>query len=217
MEKIIKLFVGIYFLKEKRWFIIKALAMGCVTVCMGIISGIDFSKGDYGFAVLFLFISIFDFIMWTVIVLLYSKTYYSSPKYFQCNGISEIRGVFDQPIKRMCCPVRIKTKDSEVEIWCLIDTGFTGWISVSRTIGDKLGLESKGQAEIITSLSKGTADTYYTDVKIGNKEFKNVQVFSHTYLTENEYEQGVIGIQFLSHGKLLIEKEKEKFTYSLKM
>jgi predicted aspartyl protease len=122
------------------------------------------------------------------------------------------------PIRQIMCPVFIKGADGkEKEVWCLLDTGYTGWLCLDSLMAKELGLKSEGISDMISANSEFKADRHTTDIRIGGSEFKNVTIQSHPYPNggRNQYEKGIIGIMLLSQGKFSIEKIGEDYKYSL--
>lgn len=116
-------------------------------------------------------------------------------------------------IPSLSCPVFIKTKSGqEIQIQCLIDTGFTGWLSIDENIERQLGLIPIGCAEGTSFTSTFTANAYKIDFRIGSSSFQNITLVASKY-PANSY-QGVIGMQLISQGKLGIEKIGDKYSYS---
>lgn len=124
------------------------------------------------------------------------------------------------PIKQIMCPVFIKGADGkEKEIWCLIDTGFTGWLCLEDKMAKELGLKNEGVSDMTSASSDFKASTHTSDVRIGGSVFKDVTIHSHPFPHggRNQYERGIIGILLLSQGKFSIEKNGQDYNYSIKI
>lgn len=121
---------------------------------------------------------------------------------------------FSAPIRKMYFPVEITNGEKKKTVLCLIDTGATGSLHIQKSIADELGLSVVGEGKCFTVAHEIDVNFHRVNLKLGNTHFKNIEIESTAkILSGNEYEQGIIGMDVLSHGILMIKREGEKFKY----
>lgn len=129
-----------------------------------------------------------------------------------------LRNEFDAPIRKMYFPVEISNGEKKKTVHCLIDTGATGGLHIQKNIADELGLAVTGSGKCLSLAHEVEINYHRANLKLGNTHFNNIEIESTAkILSSNEYEQGIIGMDIISHGNLLIKRQDEKFHYQFEI
>lgn len=154
----------------------------------------------------------------TLVAVLYATKPYKHEQDIILGRQSSMANEFNEPLRKLYFPVQAEANGRMINFVCLIDTGSTSTLHISKKIADELQLKSEGEVSITALASKEIGNIHHANIKLGGITFKNVQITStQKELSDNEYEQGIIGMQLISYGQLKIEKVNNKFHYSFQI
>lgn len=129
-------------------------------------------------------------------------------------GITKIKS--DVLLNQIFTTVVFSTNDLLMNVPMLIDTGSDRGLVLDSDIVKKLKLIDTGLEAHVTSITGDptTKKCYKTNLKIGEKLFKNILVIESN--SNDVHYKGIIGMDIISNCELIIKKENGKFTYSFK-
>jgi len=121
----------------------------------------------------------------------------------------------DYILKQIFVALSVSNERYLLNMRMLVDTGFTGDLSLPPSITKKLGLKpQKDKITIISSTGKKDCTYYVTDLKLSHKTLKNITVIESQ--TEEE-SYGIIGLRIISQGELTVKKDGRDYNYSFKL
>lgn len=121
----------------------------------------------------------------------------------------------DYILKQIFVALSVSNEKYLLNMRMLVDTGFTGDLSLPSSIIKKLGLTpQKNKITVITSIGRKDCPYYVTDLKLSHKVLKNITVIESQSDEEN---YGIIGLRIISQGELNVKKDGSDYNYSFKL